>query len=457
MDDSFKDFGLADAVMQGVSIMGHERPTPIQRAAIPPILSGRDVLGCAQTGTGKTAAYLLPLLSRVVDGSLGAGGATAVLVVSPTRELAMQIDQQAEGFSYFASVSSIAIYGGSDGRQWSEQSEAVRRGADVLVATPGRLLQFVELGVAKLDRVGALVLDEADRMLDMGFLPDIKRIVGLLPPDRQTLLFSATMPEEIRRFAREIQHDPVEISLSVSKPAEKIKQEKVVLAEGKKVGFMSRFFEAHPDVQSAVVFVERKTTARRLAQELVRRNLSAVAMHADLDQAEREENLRLFKARQVRILVATDIVSRGIDVEDIALVVNFNVPQTVEAYVHRVGRTARAENNGWALTLVGTEERRAMGDIEKFLGADVKVLPDAGLLMPSEEGTVLEQPSARRSTRRTTRSGRRGGRGGAPAGKGQRRGANSSRGEARTQGQTTGKRVGRNRSGGRPNDPGKKE
>ena len=248
MNDSFKDFGLADAVMQGVSIMGYERPTPIQRAAIPPILSGRDVLGCAQTGTGKTAAYLLPLLSRVVDGSLGAGGATAVLVVSPTRELAMQIDQQAEGFSYFASVSSIAIYGGSDGRQWSEQSEAVRRGADVLVATPGRLLQFVELGVAKLDRVGALVLDEADRMLDMGFLPDIKRIVGLLPPDRQTLLFSATMPEEIRRFAREIQHDPVEISLSVSKPAEKIKQEKVVLAEGKKVGFMSRFFEAHPDV-----------------------------------------------------------------------------------------------------------------------------------------------------------------------------------------------------------------
>ena len=203
--------------------------------------------------------------------------------------------------------------------------------------------------------------------------------------------------------------------------------------------------------------MERKTTARRLAQELVRRNLSAVAMHADLDQAEREENLRLFKARQVRILVATDIVSRGIDVEDIALVVNFNVPQTVEAYVHRVGRTARAENNGWALTLVGSEERRAMEDVEKFLGVDVKVLPDAGLLMPSEEGAVLEQPSARRSTRRTTRSGRRRDQGGSPSGKGQRRGAHSPRGEAMTKGQTTGKRVGRNRSEGRPNDPGKKE
>lgn len=411
MDVSFKDFGLASAVEEGVSIMGYESPTPIQREAIPAILSGRDVLGCAQTGTGKTAAYLLPLLSRVVTASSRVGDETSVLVISPTRELALQIDQQVEGFGYYAGVSSIAIYGGSDSRQWSEQSEAVRRGADILVATPGRLLQFVELGVAKLDKVKTLVLDEADRMLDMGFLPDIKRIVELLPKERQTLLFSATMPDEIKRFALEIQNNPVEISLSVSKPAEKIKQEKVELSEGKKVGFIVRFFEEHQDVQSAVIFAERKTTVKRLAMELAKRKLSVAAMHSDLDQTEREENLRLFKARQVRILVATDIVSRGIDVEDIALVVNFNVPQTAEAYVHRVGRTARAENNGWALTLVGPAERREMGDIERFLGTKVPAMEGAERLMPAKEEVALDQPRRRSSggARGSNGNGRRGG------------------------------------------------
>lgn len=420
MDVSFKDFGLASAVEEGVSIMGYESPTPIQREAIPAILSGRDVLGCAQTGTGKTAAYLLPLLSRVVTASSRVGDETSVLVISPTRELALQIDQQVEGFGYYAGVSSIAIYGGSDSRQWSEQSEAVRRGADMLVATPGRLLQFVELGVAKLDKVKALVLDEADRMLDMGFLPDIKRIVELLPRERQTLLFSATMPDEIKRFALEIQNNPVEISLSVSKPAEKIKQEKVELSEGKKVGFIVRFFEAHQDVQSAVIFAERKTTVKRLAMELARRKLSVAAMHSDLDQTEREENLRLFKARQVRILVATDIVSRGIDVEDIALVVNFNVPQTAEAYVHRVGRTARAENNGWALTLVGPAERREMGDIERFLGTKVPAMEGAERLMPAKEEAALDQPRRRKggSAGGVRQSRRRGSQGNRAEGKG---------------------------------------
>lgn len=395
MEVSFKDFELDGAIEEGLSIMGYETPTPIQREAIPAVLAGRDVLGCAQTGTGKTAAYLLPLLSRVVSASDRVREETSVLIISPTRELAMQIDQQIEGFGYYADVASMAIYGGSDRRQWSDQSEAVRLGADILVATPGRLLQFVELGLAKLDRVKTLVLDEADRMLDMGFLPDIRRIVGLLSEERQTLLFSATMPEEIRCFAREIQRDPVEISLSVSKPAEKIQQEKVELAEGKKVSFIVRFFEEHQDVQSAIVFAERKTTVRRLAEELSRRGLSVAAMHSDLEQSEREENLRLFKARQVRILVATDIVSRGIDVEDIALVVNFNVPQTAEAYVHRIGRTARAENNGWALTLVGAEERRDMAGIEKFLEMGVQLMAGADRLVPEKEDRSIEPPRRR--------------------------------------------------------------
>lgn len=419
MDVEFKDFGLASAVEEGLSIMGYQAPTPIQQEAIPAILAGRDVLGCAQTGTGKTAAYLLPLLSKVATATDRVREETSVLVISPTRELAMQIDQQVEGFGYYAGVASIAIYGGSDSRQWSEQSEAVRRGADILVATPGRLLQFVELGVAKLDKVKALVLDEADRMLDMGFLPDIKRIVELLPADRQTLLFSATMPDEIRRFAREIQHAPVEISLSVSKPAERIKQEKVELPEGKKVGFITQFFEAHPDVQSAMLFAERKSTVKQLARELSNRKLSVAAMHSDLEQAEREENLRLFKARQVRVLVATDIVSRGIDVEDIELVVNFNVPQSAEAYVHRVGRTARAENNGWALTLVGPSERKAMRDIERFLDAKVAVMPGANRLMPATEEKVISSGHRRGGAKAGQR--RRGGAHGARGGEGDRK------------------------------------
>lgn len=424
MDAEFKDFGLASAVEEGLSIMGYKAPTPIQQEAIPAILAGHDVLGCAQTGTGKTAAYLLPLLSKVATATDRVHEETSVLIISPTRELAMQIDQQVEGFGYYAGVASIAIYGGSDSRQWSEQSDAVRRGADILVATPGRLLQFVELGVAKLDKVKALVLDEADRMLDMGFLPDIKRIVELLPARRQTLLFSATMPDEIRRFAREIQRTPIEISLSVSKPAEKIKQEKVELPDGKKVGFITQFFDAHPDIQSAMLFAERKNTVKQLARELSHRKLSVAAMHSDLEQTEREENLRLFKARQVRVLVATDIVSRGIDVEDIELVVNFNVPQSAEAYVHRVGRTARAENNGWALTLVGPSERKAMREIEKFLGGKIAVMEGDKRLIPAEEETTVESGRGRGEFAR----------GG--AGRSRRSGAkrNSARGRGRNQG-----------------------
>lgn len=367
---NFSEFGFTQGLTEGLEAMGYQEATPIQAAAIPIIQTGHDLIGCAQTGTGKTAAFLLPILDRLCRMQNAKPGTRALIIV-PTRELAVQIDQQVEGLAYFINVTSKAVYGGNDGKQWDAQRNALDLGTDILVATPGRLIQFLQLGMATLGSIETLVLDEADRMLDMGFFPDIERILKELHGRKQTLLFSATMPPEVKRLAEKILHQPEMISLAVSKPAERIKQQKTLLGASSKIPALVEFFAQRSDVKSAIIFAEKKTTVRELAIQLHRRGLQVVSIHSDLEQGEREQALQAFKAHEKRILVATDIVARGIDIEDVDLVVNFNVPQTAEAYVHRVGRTARAAQSGEALTLVSADDAEALRQVEAHLGAPI--------------------------------------------------------------------------------------
>lgn len=382
MQCTFDDFGFCEGLSEGLSVMGYTKPTTIQEQAIPLVREGHDLVGCAQTGTGKTAAFLLPILDRIAQ-RREEHRLTSVLIIAPTRELALQIDQQVEGFAYFIPVTSKAIYGGGDGKQWGMQRVAVDAGVDILIATPGRLIQFMQLGIADLSHIDTLILDEADRMLDMGFFPDIKRIVEALPKERQTLLFSATMPPEVRELTRTMLRNPRSINIAVSRPAAAIQQRKLLLDERAKIGFLVQFFAARSDVRSAIVFAERKITVRELAMKLKRRGLDVESIHSDLSQDAREKALDRFRARQVRLLVATDIVARGIDIEDIDLVVNFNVPMSPESYVHRVGRTARASSSGESLTLASPREFIYLKEIETFLeGAIPELQPLEGVDMP---------------------------------------------------------------------------
>lgn len=424
----FEEFGLGSSVMEGLDMMGYSHPTPIQEQAIPLIMQGRDVLGCAQTGTGKTAAYVLPLVDRLQREGASQGG-NRCLIIAPTRELALQIDQQIEGFAYYTGVSSIAVYGGRDRVRWSEQSEAVRQGADILVATPGRLLQFVELGITSLDQVEYLVLDEADRMLDMGFIPDIRRITAMLHKRKQTLLFSATMPAEVRSLANDFLHDPAEVILSLSKPAEGIAQRKLPIAERAKVDFLVRYFAKEPEVKSCIIFAERKISVANLAARLDKAGLSVAPMHSDLTQEERQTTLDRFKAHQVRILVATDVVARGIDIEDIDLIINYNVPHDAESYVHRIGRTARAASEGRALTLVSTMENADMAGIEKFLGYQLPVYSSE--IVRASDAPEPEDAVRSRGGGRNPRQGGKGN--GGNRGKGQGRGSRPNRPPQRPQ------------------------
>lgn len=388
---SFRDFSFSPTLQAGLDAMGYEKPTEIQAQSIPIILQGHDLIGCAQTGTGKTAAFLLPIIDRLVKSTTPREEAT-VLVVVPTRELAMQIDQQVEGLGYFTGVSSHAIFGGNDSAEWALQKESLTRGSDILVVTPGRLIQFIQLGIARLESIRTLILDEADRMLDMGFMPDIERIVQMLPKERQTLLFSATMPKKVRGLAKSILHQPHEIDLAVSRPAENIRQRKLTIDAAEKIPFLVQYLNARQDLQSIIIFAERKVTVRDLSRALQSKALSVLAMHSDLDQETREEALRQFKGRQVRMLVATDIVARGIDIDNIELVVNYNVPNSPESYVHRVGRTARAEKDGESLTLVSRLEEEAMDEIEALLGHEVQQveLPE-GIELPERKEPPLEK------------------------------------------------------------------
>lgn len=373
----FDETQLNDHVLDALYDMRFDVCTPIQEQCIPPILEGRDLLGVAQTGTGKTAAYLLPILSRLDDGGFPKDAINCV-IMSPTRELAQQIDQAMQGFGYYLDgVSSVAVYGGNDGNRYDQELKSFQMGADVVIATPGRLISHISLGSADLSRVSFFVLDEADRMLDMGFSEDIKMIASKLPPTCQTIMFSATMPEKIEELAKTLLKNPVEVKIAVSKPAEKIKQTAYVCYETQKIGIIKDLFRKG-DLNRVIIFSGKKQKVKAINRTLQQMKINSGEMHSDLEQAERDEILYKFKTGQIDVLVATDIVARGIDIDDIAMVINFDVPHDPEDYVHRIGRTARAERDGVAITFVSDEEIYSFKQIEKFLDREVEkvVLPE---------------------------------------------------------------------------------
>ncbi len=359
----FQDFKLHPDIMEGLHMMGFKQPTPVQQQAIPLILDHNDIIACAQTGTGKTAAYLLPALHHLItERQEGVN----TLILSPTRELAIQIDQQIEGFSYFTPISSITVYGGSDGAAFDKQKNALKNGVDVVIATPGKLLTHLSLGYVKLDHLQHFVLDEADRMLDMGFFEDIMRIASFLPAERQNLLFSATMPTKIRQLAKTILKEPAEINIALSKPAAGVLQAAFVIYHTQKLPLLEHLLKAKK-VGSLIVFCARKTTVKEIGKALQSLDYDIAAMHSDLEQSEREDILRKFRNKQLQILVATDILSRGIDVEDIELIINYDVPHDAEDYVHRVGRTARADKKGAAFTFISEDDQYAFAGIERLI------------------------------------------------------------------------------------------
>lgn len=367
----FDETELNDHVLDALYDMRFDKCTPIQEKCIPPILEGRDLLGVAQTGTGKTAAYLLPILSKLDDGGYPKDAINCV-IMSPTRELAQQIDQAMQGFGYYLSgVSSVAVYGGNDGNRYDQELKSFQMGADVVIATPGRLISHISLGSADLSKVSFFVLDEADRMLDMGFSEDIKMIASKLPADCQTIMFSATMPEKIEELAKTLLKNPVEIKLAVSKPAEKIQQKAYVCYETQKMDIIKDIFKAG-DLQRVIIFCGSKMKVKQVAGSLQRKHINCGEMHSDLDQAERDNMMFKFKSGQIDVLVATDIVARGIDIDDIALVINYDVPHDTEDYVHRIGRTARADRDGVAITFVSEEDIFYFQQIEKFLEKEVE-------------------------------------------------------------------------------------
>lgn len=379
----FSELPLNDQVLDALDAMRFDTCTPIQEKSIPAILEGRDVIAVAQTGTGKTAAYLLPVLNKLSEGNHPQDAINCV-VMAPTRELAQQIDQQMEGFSYFMSVSSVAVYGGNDGLLFEQQKRGLTLGADVVIATPGRLIAHLNLGYVDLSHVSYFILDEADRMLDMGFYDDIMQIVKYLPRERQTIMFSATMPAKIQQLASSILTDPLEVKLAVSKPAEKIVQAAYVCHERQKLGIIrSLFSEEVPE--RVIVFASSKIKVKEVAKALKQMKLNVGEMHSDLEQSQREEVMYAFKAGRINILVATDIVARGIDIDDIRLVINYDVPHDNEDYVHRIGRTARANNDGVALTFVNEKEQANFKHIENFLGKDIYKIP-----LPPELGEAPE-------------------------------------------------------------------
>lgn len=369
----FYDLDLSDQVLDALDDMNFTECTPIQEHAIPVILEGRDMIGVAQTGTGKTAAFLLPILSKLSDGGYPEKAINCI-IMSPTRELAQQIDQAMEGFSYYMNVSSVAVYGGNDGIRYEQEKRGLAMGADVIIATPGRLISHLSLGNVDLSKVSFFVLDEADRMLDMGFSDDIMQIVKYLPQERQTIMFSATMPRKIQDLARTILRDPVEVKLAVSKPADKIVQSAYVCYEAQKVSLVKKLFAERPP-HRVIIFASSKLKVKDMAIALGRAGFKVGAMHSDLEQQERDEVMYKFKAQQIDVLVATDIVARGIDIDDIQLVINFDVPHDAEDYVHRIGRTARANNDGEAITLVSEKDQQCFASIEHFLETEIEKRP----------------------------------------------------------------------------------
>lgn len=381
----FEDLDLEPEVLDGLDAMNFIEATPIQEQTIPVVLEGRDIIACAQTGTGKTAAYILPLLNLIMRHKVeGDGDAVRAIIIAPTRELASQIDMQFEGFSYFMPISTLSVSGGGDGAQWDQQLRAFNKGADVIIATPGRMISHLINSKISLDSVEYLVLDEADRMLDMGFYDDIMKISKYLPKKRQTLLFSATMPVKIRTLAKNILNNPAEINIAISKPNEAIKQMAYVCYEPQKIGLIEHIFST-PVESKTIIFSSSKIKVKDLAHRLKRMKYNVRAMHSDLEQSERDEVMLDFKNGKVSILVATDIVSRGIDITDIGLVINYDVPHDPEDYIHRIGRTARANAEGEAITFISKEEQDKFGKIERFLEREVEKIA-----LPQELGEVPE-------------------------------------------------------------------
>ncbi len=370
-ESGFDAFNFSDDLLDGLYTMGYDKPTPIQNSVIPAILARKDVIACAQTGTGKTAAYLLPTLQQISDSKTPH---TAALILAPTRELAVQIDQAFQGFAYFTHASSIAVYGGNDGFSFDREKKALMQGTSVIIATPGRLLSHLKLGYVKMDQLETLILDEADKMLDMGFYDDIMLINKFLPAKKQILLFSATMPVKIRPLAKKLLHDPVEINIAISKPASGVDQKAYVLFDDQKNNLIIHLL-AERKISTALIFASTKISVKTLEKELQKRNLPAAAIHSDLTQEMRESVLLNFKNRKVPVLIATDILSRGIDIENIGLVINYDVPADAEDYVHRVGRTARAETTGEAITFISQKDQAKFVQIETFIESEIPKIP----------------------------------------------------------------------------------
>ena len=396
----FSELELNANVLDALDAMRFDECTPIQEQAIPIILEGKDLIAVAQTGTGKTAAFLLPILNKLSEGGHPEDAINCV-IMSPTRELAQQIDQQMEGFSYFMPASSVAVYGGNDGILFEQQKKGLTLGADVVIATPGRLIAHLSLGYVDLSKVSYFILDEADRMLDMGFYEDIMQIVKYLPKERQTIMFSATMPAKIQQLAKTILNNPAEIKLAVSRPADKIIQAAYVCYENQKLGIIrSLFTDEVPE--RVIIFASSKIKVKEVTKALKMMKLNVGEMHSDLEQAQREVVMHEFKAGRINILVATDIVARGIDIDDIRLVINFDVPHDSEDYVHRIGRTARANNDGVALTFVSEKEQSNFKSIENFLEKEIYKIPD-----PAELGEAPEYKPRSYNNKRGDNSKRR--------------------------------------------------
>jgi superfamily II DNA/RNA helicase len=391
---TFRELELSAELLEGIESMNFTKPTPIQAESIPQILQGKDVIGIAQTGTGKTAAFVLPVIDSIIKTRDKHTGTRALIIV-PTRELALQIDQAVEAYSYFTGVSSVAIYGGGDGNDFNNEKRAITSGVEIIVATPGRLISHMNVGYVDFSNLDFFILDEADRMLDMGFAPDLNRIIRTLNPNRQSLLFSATMPDTVFRLAKSILKDPITVNIALSKPSAGIKQAAIVLHDHQKPKVIEWLLNDRKDI-STIIFSSTKQNVQNVYSVLKKNGLNVGMISSDLEQQEREKVMLDFRAKRILVLVATDVVSRGIDIDIIDCVVNYDVPGDAEDYVHRIGRTARAERKGEAFTLIGNSEHGKFGRIETLIGQEVEKV-----VIPAEFGEVPEyQPIGAREPRR---------------------------------------------------------
>ena len=367
----FKELGLNDELLEAISYMGFEEATPIQEKAIPEILKGKDLIGCAQTGTGKTGAFLLPVLHKLTHAK---HDSINTLIIVPTRELAIQIDRQVQGFAYFTGAHSASVYGGGEGRDWIRQKEALTKATDIIIATPGKLISHLNMGYVKFENIQHLILDEADRMLDMGFFDDLMKIISFLPKKRQNLMFSATMPPSIRKLAKGILTDPFEISLAISKPAEKVKQLAFMVHDPQKSSLVKHILKDRENYESIIVFTSTKKKVFDIVRAIRNKNYTVEGISSDLEQSEREAVLSRFRSKRTRVIVATDVISRGIDIKDINLIINYDVPGDAEDYVHRIGRTARANTEGEGITFINEYDQQKFLSIETLIEKEIEKL-----------------------------------------------------------------------------------